>query len=141
MGPRLLSAIALVALAVPAHAQGDAEAGEKDFRQCAACHMIESPDEVIAKGGKVGPNLYGVIGRAAGSEDFAYSDLMLAAGENGLVWDEESFTAYTQDPTAFLREYTGESSGRGKMTYKLRKEEQAANIWAYLASVGPESGS
>lgn len=135
---------ALLAMAAPAlaenHMSGDAEAGEKAFNQCKACHMIQDDDgETIVRGGRVGPNLYGVMGRTAGGvEDFRYSDLLVTAGEQGLEWDEETFVAYIQDPTGWLQEYTGES-GRGKMTYKLRKEEEGFDIWAYLASVGPES--
>lgn len=117
---------------------GDAEAGEREFNKCKACHMIEGPDDIIQRGGKVGPNLYGVAGRQAGSyEDFRYSDLIVAAGEKGLMWNEADFVAYVADPTAFLREYTEESSGRGKMTFKLNNEEAAADVWAYLVSVGP----
>jgi cytochrome c len=117
---------------------GDAEAGEREFNKCKACHMIEGPDDIIQRGGKVGPNLYGVAGRQAGSyEDFRYSDLIVAAGEKGLMWNEADFVAYVADPTAFLREYTEESSGRGKMTFKLNDEEAAADVWAYLVSVGP----
>lgn len=136
-----VTAITLASLAAPAFAQdGDAEAGEKAFRQCKACHMvIDDAGETIVKGGQVGPNLYGIMGRTAGSvEDFKYSDLIMAAGEKGLEWDQESFVAYTQDPTGWLKEYTGEN-GRGKMTYKARKEEDVVNIWAYLGSLSPES--
>lgn len=52
----------LVALAMPALAQ-DAAKGEKEFNKCKACHMIASDSETIVKGGKIGPNLHGVIGR------------------------------------------------------------------------------
>ncbi|NHQ74945.1 cytochrome C [Roseovarius gahaiensis] len=121
------------------HASGDAEAGEKTFRQCKACHMIVDDDgNNIVRGGRVGPNLYGVVGRVAGSvEDFRYSGLLEAAGEQGLEWDEESFVGYVQDPTGWLQDYTGED-GRGKMSYQVRKAEDAVNVWAYLASVGPD---
>lgn len=124
-----------VMLASPLLAQGSADEGEKIFRQCRSCHMIASPDgEEIQKGGKVGPNLYGVIGRTAGSQaEFAqYSDAMVDAGEAGLAWDEESFSAYVQDPTAFLREYLDDPSARGKMTFKLRNGME--DIYAYLAT-------
>jgi len=100
--------------------------------------IVDGDGDNIVRGGRVGPNLYGVVGRVAGSvEDFRYSDLMIAAGEQDLEWDEESFVAYVQDPTGWLKDYTGED-GRGKMTYKVRKEEDAVNVWAYLASVGPD---
>ncbi|NBD29060.1 MAG: cytochrome C [Alphaproteobacteria bacterium] len=126
------------------HATGDPAAGEQAFRQCASCHMIvDDAGETIARGGRVGPNLYGVVGRQRGSvEDFRYSDLLIAAGEveGNTAWDEESFVAYVQDPSGWLTEFTGES-GRGKMTYMVRKEEDAVNVWAYLASVGPDPES
>ncbi len=136
--------LTMAALAAPAfaddHASGDPEAGEKAYRQCKSCHMItDNEGNDIVKGGRVGPNLYGIVGRTAGSvEDFRYSDLLVTAGEQGLAWDEESFVGYVQEPTDWLKEYTGED-GRGKMTYKVRKEEDAVNLWAYLASVGPDS--
>ena len=140
---KFLTILAATAVATPVladdHASGDAEAGEKTFRQCKACHMIADDDgNNIVRGGRVGPNLYGVVGRAAGSvEDFRYSGLLEAAGDQGLEWDEESFVGYVQDPTGWLQDYTGED-GRGKMSYQVRKEEDAVNVWAYLASVGPD---
>ncbi|MCL4166617.1 UNVERIFIED_CONTAM: hypothetical protein GTU68_031205, partial [Idotea baltica] len=53
---------------------GDAEKGESDFKLCKSCHAVTATDgTVIQKGGKTGPNLYGVIGRVAGSDpDFRY---------------------------------------------------------------------
>lgn len=127
--------LATISLALPALAEGDAAKGEKEFKKCKACHSIESASETIVKGGKTGPNLYGIAGRAAGSvEGFKYSDVLIAAGEKGLEWDEESFVGYVQDATAWLDEYTG-VKGRSKMTFKVRKEEDAANLWAYLSSL------
>ncbi|MFC3614226.1 c-type cytochrome [Lutimaribacter marinistellae] len=122
-----------------AHASGDAEAGESVYRQCRSCHMIVDADgNDIQKGGKTGPNLYGVFERTAGSvEDFRYSDAMVSAGEAGLAWNEEDFVAYVQDPTGYLREYLDDSSARGKMSYRVRSEEDARDVWAYLVSVGP----
>ena len=123
------------------HASGDAEAGAKAFNKCKSCHMIASADETIVRGGKTGPNLYGVFGRAAGSvEGFKYSKVIVAAGGAGLEWNEADFVAYVADPTKFLQEYTGDAKGRGKMTFKLPKADEAANIWAYLVSVGPAAG-
>ncbi len=140
----ILSTVTFVALSTAAyaggHASGDAEAGESEFRACKSCHMIQNAEgEDIVRGGRTGPNLWGVVGRTAGSyEDFRYSSAMEDAGEAGLVWDEETFVAYVQDPTGYLREYLDDSSARGKMSYKVRNEEDAINIWAYLASVSPE---
>ncbi|XDA98906.1 cytochrome C [Sulfitobacter sp. LCG007] len=138
-----ISALA-ICFSMPALAQdasGDAAAGEKEFNKCKACHSVVSDaGEEIVKGGKVGPNLYGLAGRKAGSVDgFGYSDSIVAAGEAGLNWDEEHFVVYVQDATKFLREYLDDPKAKGKMVFKLRGEEEAANVWAYLASVGPQS--
>lgn len=122
----LAASATLIALSVPAFAEGDAEKGEKEFRKCKACHMIASDSEAIVKGGKTGPNLYGIIGRTAGSaEGFKYSDGLAAKAEEGLVWDEAELAAYITDPSEYL-------GSRSKMTFKLRKG--ADDVAAYLAT-------
>ena len=130
-----LAALALFALSATAHA-GDAAQGEADFKKCRSCHTIANGDEVLFKGGRTGPNLFNVVGRAAGVEDFKYSKDMIAAGEAGFVWTEEAIVDYIADPTKFLREITGNSSARSKMTFKMKGGEDVA---AYLASVSPGS--
>lgn len=138
------AALGLIVLGAPAFADqptGDAAAGEKTFRKCKACHVIESADETIVKGGKTGPNLYAIDGRVAGSdEDFGkkYGSSLQEAGEAGLKWNEDDFVKYVADPREFLKEYLDDSKAKSKMTYKLRKEEEAHDVWAYLVSVGPE---
>ncbi|MEM9797580.1 MAG: cytochrome C [Pseudomonadota bacterium] len=138
---RTMSIAALALTAAPAFADGhlaatgDAAEGESAFRQCQSCHVVESPDgEVLAgRAARTGPNLYGIVGRTAGTvEDFRYSDLIVAAGEAGMIYDEATFVAYVQDPTGHLREVTGDN-GRGKMTYRVRNEEDAVNLYAFLA--------
>lgn len=122
------------------HATGDAAAGEAVFNQCKACHSITDADgENIVRGGRNGPNLYGVFNRQAGTLDgFRYGDSIVEAGEMGLVWNEEDFVAYTTDPQDFLRTYLDNRRARSNMAFKLRDEEDRANVWAYLVSVGPE---
>jgi cytochrome c len=136
---KLLTALtaAGLALAVPALAEGDPAAGEKEYAKCRACHMVVADDGTeIQKGGRTGPNLYGIVGRVAGTTDFkGYSDSLIKAGEKGLVWDAEQFAAYVTDPTKFLRTYLDDAKARGKMTFKLPKG--AEDVWAYLASVSP----
>ena len=132
----------LTALAAPvladSHSMGDVATGEKEFGKCKSCHMIESADETIVRGGKTGPNLYGVVGRTAGSvEGFRYGDALVAAGEKGLIWDEESFVAYVQDPKKFLAEYLDDSGARSKMSFRLRSGME--DVYSYLVSVGPQS--
>lgn len=125
--------VALV-MAGPALAAGDAAKGESEFKKCKACHSIIKDDGTeIVKGGKTGPNLYGVIGRAVASTDFAYGDGIKAIGASGLVWDEALLAAYVADPTAFLKEKTGDAAAKSKMAFKLAKGGE--DIAAYLASV------
>ncbi|MCE8518487.1 cytochrome C [Ruegeria pomeroyi] len=135
---RFVAAAFACVLAVPALAEGDAAKGEKGFNKCKSCHMIETPaGETIVKGGKTGPNLYGVVGRAAGTyEGYKYGDSLVAAGEKGLVWDEESFVAFTQDPKSFLNTYLGETAAKSKMTFKLKSGGE--DVFAYLQSVAAE---
>ncbi|SIO50218.1 cytochrome c [Rhodovulum sp. ES.010] len=136
----LVAAAALAASpALAVEATGDAAAGEKAFRQCITCHVVvnDEGETLAGRNARVGPNLYEVPGRHAGAiEDFRYSSSMEEAGEKGLVWTEEEFVKYTQDPTAYLREYLGDSKARGAMTHKVRKEDEAVDIFAYLASLG-----
>ncbi|WP_308916229.1 cytochrome C [Jannaschia sp. LMIT008] len=144
-----IAAVAATAFTAPAFADahltasGDAAAGESAFRQCQSCHVVESPDgEVLAgRAARTGPNLYGVVGRGYGMvEDFRYSDIMVLAGEQGAIYDEANFVAYVMDPTEHLREITGDN-GRGKMAYKVRQEEDAVNLYAFLAQFGGEGDS
>lgn len=133
----LIATAALLALSAPAFADGDIEKGEKEFKKCKSCHEVVATDgTAIVKGGKTGPNLYGIIGRPAASiEGFKYSDVMVEAGAKGLVWDEEQMAAYLPDPTAFLDEIAGDASGKSSMTFKLKKGGE--DIAAFLASVAP----
>jgi len=113
---------ALLALPMPALAEGDAEKGEKVFRKCRSCHEVgpEAKD-------KTGPALNGIVGAAAGaSPDFGYSNAMKEAAEAGLVWDEASLAAFLTKPRDFLK-------GTQMSFPGLRKEADVANVIAYLA--------
>lgn len=110
----------IMALAGPVHAQ-DAEAGKQVFTQCMACHNVEDDRN------KVGPTLMGVMGRTAGTvEGYRYSTAMVEAGENGLVWDEESMSEFLKNP----REVVPGT----KMAFPgLKDDEAVANVIAYIA--------
>jgi cytochrome c len=78
-----------------AAAPGDAQTGKRLYIYCQACHSINA-------GGmnKVGPNLYGVIGNAAGQvEGFAYSQALLDAG---LTWDDATLNAWIDSPSTLV---------------------------------------
>ena len=127
--------LSLSLLAGPAFAGGDATKGEDFFKRCKACHSIVAPDgKEIQKGGKTGPNLFGVIGRPVASyPDFKYGASMLAVGAKGTVWDEAMVAAYVTDPTAWLKTQTGDSAAVAKMTFKSATGGE--DLAAYLASV------
>ncbi len=132
---RTIAILAALAAASPVFAEGDVANGEKLFKKCKSCHMIVNGDEVIFKGGKTGPNLYGVIGRPAGSqEDFTrYSAGLVALGEGGLVWDEATLAEWITNPKEFLKAH--DQPTKTGMSYKLKKGGE--DVAAYLASVGP----
>lgn len=134
-----LTALALASLAAPALAQ-DIEAGAKTFNQCQTCHVVQNEaGEVLAgKSSKTGPNLFGLPGRVAGSyPEFKYGESIVALGQSGFVWDEAAFVEYVQDPAKFLKDKLGDSKAKSKMSFKLRKPEDAANVWAFIASLSP----
>ncbi len=132
--------LAAAPLLAEGHASGDAEAGAKVFAKCKACHSIVADDDtIIERGGRIGPNLYGVYTRQAGAvEDFRYGDSIVEAGVAGLMWNEADFVSYLADPKDFLAEYLDDSKARSKMAFKVTDEEDAADVWTYLVSVGPE---
>lgn len=134
MKKTLTIAFALLALAAPAFA-GEAKEGEEDFKKCKACHAIIAADGTeIVKGGKTGPNLFGVIGRQIGSvADFKYGESIVAAGADGSVWDEASLAEYIADPAAWLKTKTGDAAAKTKMTFKLAKGGE--DMAAYLATL------
>ncbi|MES0825642.1 c-type cytochrome [Ruegeria sp. SCP11] len=133
----------VLTLASQAVAAGDPAKGEKLYNRCSSCHAIIKDGEVLVKGGITGPNLYGVVGRVAGSEnDYRYgserlpvgmfTDDMIRAGEEGLIWSEENIAAYSQDPINFIKEFLDDDTARPNMSVKLKKG--AEDIAAYLAT-------
>ena len=103
-------------------AMGDLAHGEKVFKKCSACHMI-------AAGGKnmIGPNLWNVIGRTAGSvSDYKYSKAMVAYAKE---WSFEEMNSYLIKPQAYIK--------GTKMAFAgLRKEKDRASVILYMNSKG-----
>jgi cytochrome c len=123
----ILAVTALSLLPLAAVAEGDAAAGEKVFRKCQACHQVGEGAE-----NKVGPALNGILGRAVGSvADFNYSDVFQQMNADGKVWTVEELSAYLEKP----RDYAKGT----KMSFAgLRKEEERADVIAYLATFSGE---
>lgn len=69
----------------------DAAAGATAFIRCRVCHTVERGEP-----NRVGPNLFGVVGRNAGTvAAFMYSDQMKGSNIN---WTEAYLDKYIQDP-------------------------------------------
>lgn len=115
--------VAMAATAASAQeTAGDPAAGERVYRQCAACHSIEPGQN------RAGPHLFGIVGQNAGSvEGFRYSQAMRDAD---IVWNEENLTAYVTDPRGFLPGTT--------MRVALRDPDDAADLVAYLRTLSSE---
>ncbi|MCX7350016.1 MAG: cytochrome c family protein [Alphaproteobacteria bacterium] len=103
-------------------ASADATKGQAVFKACQACHDG-------SKGGpnKVGPNLWGVVGRMHGShEGFAYSDAMAALKDK--PWDYEALNTFITSPKTAI---PGTKMGYGG----LKKDADRANLLAYLQTL------
>jgi cytochrome c len=106
-------------------ADGSVEEGQTVAKKCVACHSFE-------QGGpnKIGPALWGVLGRdIASHEGFAYSDAL--ASREG-AWDYESLNAFVGNPK--------EWAPGTKMAFAgLGKPEDRANVILYLRSLSDSS--
>ncbi len=134
------SAAAMSLLTLPAFA-GDPEAGASAFAsQCQNCHNVVNDEGDVLAGRpnmRTGPNLYGVLGRQAGTVDgFRYGGSLVEAGEAGLVWAADDMVPYLMDPNSYLRETLGNNRARSQMSFRVRDEETAQDIIAFLATFG-----
>lgn len=122
-------ALAIAFVSGAARAEGDAAAGEKVFARCKSCHTAD-------KGGphRVGPNLFGTVGKKCGSTDFPrYSAGMKACAAKGGMWDDASLSGYIPDAAGYLEKTYG-AKGQGMTPQKL-DDKQLADVVAYLKSL------
>ena len=70
--------------------------GAKVFKKCSACHSIAKEGK-----NKIGPKLFGVLGRQAGSiSDYKYSKAMAAHGK---VWSFEEMNGFLIKPKDWIK--------------------------------------
>jgi len=108
---------AMLAFATPALA-GDPAAGEKVFKKCKACHVVDKEQH------KTGPHLVNIMGRAAGTAD-GYKKYSKAMQESGIVWNEETLDAYLEAPKKYIK-------GTRMAFAGLKKADDRADVIAYL---------
>jgi cytochrome c len=73
---------------------GASEDGKLAFNtSCRTCHSIDKGDN------RLGPNLHGLIGRKAGSEEYGYSQAMSASN---VVWDAKTLERFIENPNAVV---------------------------------------
>jgi cytochrome c len=102
-------------------AKADVARGENSAKKCAACHTFN-------KGGRnlVGPNLWGVVGRARASEaGFNYSAAMKAKGGN---WTIDDLNQFIQAPRATI-------PGTNMTFAGISRGSERADVLAYLNSL------
>ena len=99
-------------------ASTSATEGAKIFKKCVACHSIK-------EGGanKIGPALWGVLGRSAGSiPDYKYSKAMAAHGKN---WSFEEMNGFLIKPKGWIK--------GTKMSFAgLKKAKDRAAVILYM---------
>jgi len=99
-------------------ASSDVGKGQNSAKQCQACHTFE-------KGGpnRVGPNLWGVVGRPKASEaGFNYSAAMKAKGGN---WSFDELNHFIANPRTYI-------AGTNMTFAGLSRDSQRADVIAFL---------
>jgi cytochrome c len=111
----LLAGSATAALAA------DPAAGQKVFKaQCAICHTV------VAGENRIGPTLYGVVGRPAGSvPGFSYT---ADHKKLGVRWDAATLDKYLTDPRAMVPDTSMVYGG-------LKDDAERADLVAYLETL------
>jgi cytochrome c len=123
----------LIAAGTAQAAGGDAENGKKLFfstAQCKTCHSVKKDEK------RVGPSLFGVVGRKCGTaaKQMFSSNYKAACAKTSFVWDEASLDSYLEDPSAHISKISGQTK-RSPMSRKTAKAQDRADIIAYLATL------
>jgi cytochrome c len=99
----------------------DIEAGQKVFKKCKACHVVDQEKN------KTGPHLVKIIGRPAAVVE-SYKKYSDALKDSGIVWDEKTLDGYLKNPREYLK-------GTNMVFAGLKREDDRSNLIAYLKSL------
>jgi cytochrome c len=127
--PRFFAAIvALVGIAAPFAAEAADDDLELAFNDhCRECHSFVKDDN------RLGPSLYGVVGRKAGMEPgYAYSESLKGSG---VTWDAATLDKWIADPDAVIPGNSMSPPYSGLTDPAIRKK-----IVAYLKTISPATG-
>ena len=107
----------IIILTVSIANTADTVKGKKVFKKCVACHSLQEGKN------KIGPSLYNLLGRKAGSVDgYKYSKAMK---NSDVVWDEESLDKFLTKPRKFIK--------KTKMLFRgIKKKSLRDDIISYL---------
>lgn len=109
-------------LAVAQVASADPEAGAATFRICLVCHTAER-----GAANKIGPNLWGIVGRPKASRaSFDYSETLKAAGGS---WTYDELARFVHDPRKAL-------PGTRMAFAGIRQTSTMASLLAHLRTLG-----
>lgn len=120
----VLSAISV--LSPSASAAGNPTSGAARFRaNCEVCHLASKTATPNDLRSKVGPNLWGVVGRKAGATaNFKYSRAMKTSG---VTWTPALLRAYALAPQKMIPNV--------RMTFRgVKTAQEADDIVAWLAT-------
>jgi cytochrome c len=105
-------------------AKANPEDGARAFRVCSACHAEEKGAPA-----RLGPNLWGVVGRRmADDRTFAYS---VALKANGGTWGYAELAAYLNNPRALV-------PGTSMAFAGIQDELRMANLIAYMRTLSDD---
>lgn len=113
--------VILMAASQTVIAAGDVERGAKLFRNCVACHSVETGQHLT------GPSLANIWGRKAGTAEgfLRYSDALKSAR---VVWNEQSLDKWLQNSSAFVP--------GNEMTFSgIREQQPRQDLIAFLKAV------
>jgi cytochrome c len=113
-------ALGILATTAGSSMAADVEAGKAAFKKCALCHTTEAGKN------KIGPSLFGIIGRKSATLDgFNYSEAMKKFDH---IWDEGTLDEYLADPR-------GTVPGTKMVFPGIKDKTERQDVIAYLETL------